>query len=48
MVSPPALTGVPFTATAVAGVGATEALTLSLGSTNLATATGSDGRITVK
>jgi len=43
----PPLTGVPFTATAVAGVGATESLTLTLGSTNLPTATGSDGRITV-
>jgi hypothetical protein len=43
----PPLTGVPFTATAVAGVGATERLTLSLGSTSLPTATGSDGRITV-
>jgi hypothetical protein len=44
----PALTAVPFTATAVAGVGATESLTLSLGSTSLPTATGTDGRITVK
>jgi hypothetical protein len=43
----PALSGVPFTATAVAGVGATESLTLSLGSTSLPTATGTDGRINV-
>lgn len=43
----PALTGVPFTATAVAGVGTTESLTLSLGSTSLPTATGTNGRITV-
>jgi hypothetical protein len=41
------LTGVPFTATAVAGVGSTESLTLTLSSTNLPTATGTDGRITV-
>ena len=40
------LSGVPFTANAVAGVNGTWALTLSLGSTNLPTATGAQGRIT--
>jgi len=40
------LAGVPFTATAVAGVNGNWSLTLSLGSTNLPTATGAQGRIT--
>ena len=44
----PALSAVPFTATAVSGVRAKQTLTLSLGSTSLPTATGTDGRITVK
>jgi len=43
----PALTSVPFSATAVAGAGSGQTLTLSLGSTNLPAATGTDGRITV-
>ena len=40
------LAGVPFTATAVAGVNGGWTLTLSLGATNLPTATGAQGRIT--
>jgi len=40
------LSGVPFTATAVAGVNSGWTLTLSLGSTNLPTATGAQGRMT--
>jgi hypothetical protein len=44
----PALSAVPFTATAVSGVRAKQTLTLLLGPTSLPTATGTDGRITVK
>lgn len=44
----PPLSSVPFTVTAVAGVGAQGTLTLSLGSTNLPIATDTVGRITVQ